>query len=193
MPALLDDPDLERKEVPLPVYPDRFEVIAGEIVEIPEMGAYSSAVGMSACKKLVAYEFASQRGRTFMDMTIRVPLDEDESRERRPDVCFVSYERWPAEKPIPYSGNALEFLPELAVEVASPSDSGDKLFDKADEYLRGGVRVVWLIYPLSKVGMIFETGRDVRVVRNGGSLDGGTVFPDLTVPLAGLFPPVINE
>lgn len=191
MPGLLDDRVIE--EVPLPVYPDRFEVIDGEIVEIPEIGAYSSAVGNSTRDRLYDYSREKKTGRVFMDLSIRVPLEEDESRERRLDVCFVSFERWPAEKPIPYSGNALAFLPELVVEVASPHDSGDQLFDKADEYLRGGVRVVWLIYPLSKVGMIFEAGKDVRVVRNGGSLDGGTAFPDLTVPLAGLFPPVITD
>ena len=170
--------------------PDLYEVIDGEIVEIPEMGAYSSEVANVISESIHEFAKAKKIGRVRMDMLFRFPLPEDESRNRRPDVAFISYQRWPADKPIAYSGNPMDVVPELLVEVASPSDSGDGLLDKAEEYLRAGVSVVWVVFPLARTAMIYEPNAEVRVVRGGGQLDGGSAFPDLHVSMSGLFPPV---
>ena len=191
MSVLIDE---DRDTTAMPALPDRYEVIDGEIVEVPEMGAYSSAVANTLRDHLYEFGKSSHSGRRpVMDMLFRVPLPDDESRNRRPDVAFISFDRWPQDKPIAYSGNPMEVVPDLVVEVASPSDSGDELLDKADEYLRAGVRVVWIVFPLTKLALIYEPNANPRAVRVHGQLDGGAAFPDLIIPMAGLFPPIVAD
>ena len=43
-------------------------------------------------------------------------------RQRRPDVAFVSYNRWPRQRRVPRT-EAWEVVPNLVVEVVSPTDS----------------------------------------------------------------------
>jgi Uma2 family endonuclease len=64
--------------------------------------------------------------------------------DRMPDVSFVAAERIPAGGE-PYS--KADFAPDLAVEVVSPNDIYDKVFEKIEEYFATGVKQVWLVEP----------------------------------------------
>jgi len=61
-----------------------------------------------------------------------------------PDIGFDVAERRALiadrTKPIP-------FAPDLAVEVASPTQRTHELAAKATLYLRGGTRLVWIVWP----------------------------------------------
>src|SRR5262245_33480497 len=59
--------------------------------------------------------------------------------DRKPDVAFVSYQTWAADRPIPRV-NAWPVAPELAVEVISPADKAFDVIDKVREYFAAGVR-----------------------------------------------------
>jgi Uma2 family endonuclease len=63
-----------------------------------------------------------------------------------PDVGFYRAERLAEivdeDKPIP-------FPPDLAVEVASPTQTAMDMAAKARVYLRGGTRLVWIVWPQS--------------------------------------------
>jgi len=50
-------------------------------------------------------------------------------RKRRPDVAFVSYDRWPQQQRVPHT-EAWEVVPNLAVEVVSRTDRADDLMNK---------------------------------------------------------------
>ena len=122
-------------------------------------------------------------------MLFRIPLDEDRGRNRQPDLAFVSYDRWPALKPLPQSENAWDVVPDLAVEVISPNDRFQDMIAKVREYFRGGVRLVWLILPMQRLALIFDDGATVRMVADGGDLEGGAVVPGFRLPLASLLNP----
>lgn len=169
---------------------DRFETVDGETVEVREMSFYSAEVANTLRDRLQEYATCSGLGRTRSDMLFHVPLPEDRTRNRRPDVAFITFDRWPLNRPLAFRENAGDVVPDLVAEVASPTDAADDLFDKAEEYLKAGVRVVWLVIPRTKVGFIYEPDRDPRAVRVAGELDGGNAFPDLRIAMAGLFPEV---
>ena len=59
----------------------------------------------------------------------------DRNLNRRPDVAFVSLERWPLERDVPTS-NAWEVVPDLAIEVVSPTNRTDDDMEKIEEYFR---------------------------------------------------------
>jgi Uma2 family endonuclease len=173
--------------------PRRCEVVNGGVIEVPPMGAYASEVANRIRDELAVYGRATGRGRPRMDILYRLPLPSDKTRRRRPDVAFVSFERWPEDRPIPYRKNPLDIVPEVMVEVASPTDKADALFAKALEYLAAGADVSWVVLPRVRQAFVFEPGRTPRAVSEADSLDGGGKFPDLRISMARLFPAVAGE
>ena len=104
-----------------------------------------------------------------------------------PDVGYYVASHLPdivdEDKPIP-------FAPDLAVEVVSPDQSARAMATKARTYLRGGTRLVWVIWPQSEHIDVWRgnvvTG-PVRYLGMTGSLDGEDVIPGFTYPVAELF------
>lgn len=106
-------------------------------------------------------------------------------------MAFVSYERWALSRPFSPTANAWNVVPDLAVEVISPGDSAGDIPGKSREYLRGGVRLVWLIYPLSQEVHAYLPGaREIKVYFATDELDAGDILPGFKTPIAELFPPV---
>ncbi len=84
-----------------------------------------------------------QLGRIFgSDAGVRLERNPDTVRE--PDVGFISAERMPLEIE---ANSYFEFVPELVVEVASPSDTRREVQEKAEMWLSFGVLLVWAAHP----------------------------------------------
>jgi len=176
-----------------PKLPEQYELIDGEVVEVQPMGVYSSEVANSLHDELAVYAKRTRLGRSRMDMIFRLPLRRDANRNRKPDVSFISFERWPADREIPYRGNPMNVVPELMVEVISPTDEAEEVLKKAFEYLQAGARLVWLIYPSVRTVQAYTSpDQPPRVFSEESILDAGDVLPGFTVPVAALFPPVIG-
>ena len=180
------EPDTE------PRLPDRYEVVNGEVVELPPMSGFAAEVANRIRDELTAYGRSSRLGRPRMDMLFRIPLAADRSRNRVPDVAFIGFDRWPADRPLPYRGNPVDVVPDLMVEVASPTDEAEDLLAKAHEYLEAGARLVWLVYPRLRNLYAYESPTTFRVFTAADDLEGGNVLPGFRVPMAQLFPPVTD-
>jgi Uma2 family endonuclease len=174
--------------------PDRYEVVNGQILEIAPMSAFASEIANRLRDHLAAYALRTNAGRTRMDMAFRIPLAEDETREREPDLAFISFDRWPQDRPMRYRGNPVDVIPNLVLEVVSPTDRAEAVLAKADEYRRAGVELVWVIFPVLRQ-LYAYTAPDAspRVFHQTDVLDGGNVLPGFSVPMAGLFPAVADE
>ena len=87
-------------------------------------------------------------------------------------------------KPIP-------FAPDLAVEVASPSQSTGDLAAKVALYLAGGTRLVWVIWPDRQQVDVWHPGDTQRAATRGvgAPLDGEDVIPGFIHPVADIFAP----
>jgi Uma2 family endonuclease len=101
-----------------------------------------------------------------------------------PDVVFVRAERLPPKEA--WTG-FLDIVPDLAVEVLSPSDTADHINDKVITYLETGVRLVWVVDPRRRTVTVYQPDLTARVLREGNVLDGGEVLPEFRLPLAELF------
>jgi Uma2 family endonuclease len=173
--------------------PDRYEVVNGEIVEIPPMSGFAGEVANRIRDELAVHGRATRRGRARNDLLFHVPFPEDPTRNRRPDVAFITFDRWPEERPIPYRGNPVDVVPNLIVEVASPTDEAEDLVAKAHEYLRAGAQLVWVVYP--RVRQLYAyTAVDAapRVFTEADTLDAGDILPGFSTPMAPLFPIVTD-
>jgi len=107
-------------------------------------------------------------------------------RERRPDVAFVSFERWARDRRIPRT-RSWAVVPELAVEIISLTNTADDVAEKLEEYYKAGVRLVWVVYPGQSKVYAYTSTTDVRVLTPGDELDGGNVLSGLRMPLRDLF------
>jgi len=108
------------------------------------------------------------------------------ARERRPDVAFVSFERWARDRRVPRS-RSWAVVPELAVEIISLTYTADDVAEKLEEYYKAGVRLVWVVYPGQSKVYAYTSTAEVRVLAPGDELDGGDVLSGLRLPLRDLF------
>ncbi len=105
-----------------------------------------------------------------------------------PDVAFIRAKAVPAadhERFVPR-------MPDLAVEIQSPSNTLAELREKAAVYLAHGTEIVWLVLPGRASVEVWRRGADGAPVSErigrAGSLSGGDVLPGFTLELRRLFP-----
>ena len=111
-------------------------------------------------------------------------LERDPDTVREPDIAFTSAHRLPVGQEV--AGYA-EVVPDLVVEVASPSERRGETHDKARMWLSIGVRLVWVIYPESRSARVHRFDRPVELMAPEASLDGHDVLPGFACPLAQIF------
>jgi len=104
---------------------------------------------------------------------------------REPDLAFASWDRIPDRKrpTAPIAG----FVPDLAIEILSPSNTKAEMARKRGEYFAAGVRLVWEIDPRARTAAIYDAPDRVTVLAASMTLDGGAVLPEFALPLADLF------
>jgi Uma2 family endonuclease len=182
--ATIQQPVPEAANVPVDA-DELFEIVNGKRVGLPPMGIYASVIATRLVYFLVAHARAHDLGQAVSEGLFHLPLSAD--RNRRPDVAFVSYERWAKGRHIPESDNAWDVLPNLVVEVVSPTDLAERVHDKVAEYFRAGVTSVWVVYPQQQQIYVYESPTSIRVLTRADELDGSTVLPSFRLPLSELF------
>ncbi len=83
-------------------------------------------------------------------------------------------------------------VPDLVVEIVSPSDRADRVLDKVEDWLRAGVRLLWYINPATEVTTVYR-GNQISHVTADEPLDGGDVLPGLQLRLRDLLDEVAAE
>ncbi len=105
-----------------------------------------------------------------------------------PDVSFESRAR-AAQPPL---RTYAPYMPDLAVEIISPSQSLAQVRRKAETYLRYGSALVWLINPQAKTAEVWTALADGDTQREAIALDGelraGAALPGFSLPLRRIFP-----
>lgn len=167
---------------------EHYEEIDGVRVAFPPMSAYASRIASRLLIELNAFAHQHNLGEAVSETLFRLPLPR--RRNRRPDVAFVSYERWPADRPMRPDDKVWDVVPDLVVEVVSPTDRAQEVVVKLSEYFEAGVRVVWLIYPRPGLVYVHNSATAVEVRGRTDELSGQEFLPGFSLPLARLFPPV---
>jgi Uma2 family endonuclease len=160
-----------------------YEVVDGEIREknvgVPELEIASLLHGF-----LFTFLRQTKLGRVLTEMIFRI--DKAKDLQRRPDVAFVSHSKWPANRRAP-KVSVWDLVPDLAIEIVSPSNSAADVQRKIHEYFDAGVSTVWVIYPEQKTIYIYASSAQIRVLQLGDELDGGDLLPGFKLPLSALF------
>jgi Uma2 family endonuclease len=160
-----------------------YEVIDGQRVELSPRGAYATTLAFQLGCFIQIHSDALRLGRATVETLFNLMAL---GRKRRPDVAFVSYQRWPRKRRVP-TGEAWDVTPNLAVEVISPSNLAEEAIEKVAEYFRAGVELVWVVLPANEQVYVYEAANQILVLAKSDVLDGGTVLPQFRLPLSQLF------
>ena len=164
-----------------------YEEVDGQRIETPPMSVYAVKIATRLARMLGNFADDERLGEVVVEMLFRLPLKEQLKRTRRPDIAFVSYQRWPVDGSRTTKDDAWEVAPELAVEVVSPTDQIEEVLDKIFEYFQAGVLLVWVVFPNHRLIHVYEATNKVRAIAEPDHLDGGTVLPGFQLPLDRLF------
>jgi Uma2 family endonuclease len=178
--ALANDDSIDTLEVP-----DGYEMVDGQLRELV-MGAESSWVGGKLYGRLDAYCESHRLGWAFPQETAYRCFGKG-GTVRKPDASFIRLGRLKDEQ-LPRGD--LRIAPDLAVEAVSPNDTVYELDEKIEEYLKAGVRLVWVINPVSRIALVHRHDGTVSKVREDQELSGEDVLPGFRCRLADVLPPV---
>jgi Uma2 family endonuclease len=161
----------------------RYELVKGELFEMPPAGGRHGSVAMRIGALLDAYVRRNHLGEAFAAETGFI-LRRNPDTVRAPDASFVSKERLPAgELPIGF----MEMAPDLAVEVVSPGDTAQEVREKVEDWLMAGTHLVWAVYPATRSVTAYRSLDDFQELSERDDLDGGQVVPGFTCHIRDLF------
>lgn len=103
---------------------------------------------------------------------------------RGPDIYFIRHERL-SEKTL--QPTYLEVPPDLCAEIVSPNDRWSDLEQKVTQYLKFGVKLVWVIDAYWKRARVFRLNGTSDIVSEAGALSGKDVLPGFQLPLSQVF------
>jgi Uma2 family endonuclease len=168
------------------IEPDgHYEVVDGKVVEKPAMGVFETWFASELFGWLRSSGI-QVHGRVLSEMLFL--LDAANDLKRRPDLAFVSHERWARNRPVPRTA-AWEVIPELAIEIISPTNLACEVLVRVDDYFRSGVRSVWVVYPGAEQELVYvyESSTSVRILTRSDRLELPGILPGFQLPLDSLF------
>ena len=167
----------------LPTTGRRLELVKGKVYEMPPPGARHGNVAMRIGMLLSVHVRDNHLGVVFAAETGFI-LRRDPDTVRAPDASFVAGNRLP-EGGLPEG--YLDTPPDLAVEVLSPGDTRREVREKAEDWLRAGTRLVWVIDPATRSVTVYRTAQELVVLSENDTLDGGEVLPGFSCEIRELF------
>ena len=161
----------------------RGELIMGVLHETVSSGLEHGEVVMNLGSEFHGFVRPRRLGRVVgSDSGIQLERDPDTVRE--PDIAFISAERLPLDVRVRgYS----QVVPDLVVEVVSPSDRPAPVYDKAQMWLRFGVRLVLIVDPEARSIMAVPSEGMTRTFTEDDTLDCGEVLPGFSCPVRDIF------
>jgi Uma2 family endonuclease len=161
----------------------RYELVKGELVEVPGAGGLHGAIALLIGSLLSAFVRPRRLGIVGGDGTGYI-LARDPDELRIPDVSFVSRARIP-EGGVPRG--CWPLAPDLAVEIVPPGNAATEIRRKVREYLDAGTRLVWVVWPDDRAVTVHAADGAARDLGAEDELDGGDVLPGFRVRVAELF------
>jgi Uma2 family endonuclease len=165
---------------------ERCELLNGRIVMNPPVGWPHGEGEVRISTRLDHYSAARRAGRVFgSSQGFELPSGDTVA----PDVSFVSEAHWRAAKPQP--GKFLTVVPDLVVEILSPSTASRDRGEKRAIYERNGVREYWVVdLAAQKVTRftLVDDRYDAGVVFAAHETLQSVVLEGLSIPVAELIP-----
>ena len=160
---------------------ERCELIDGYVREMPvpsfKHGKICNLIAFLLTKWVLEHSWGHV---SVNDSLVRL----GEGNYRGPDVILISFDRLPKEA-VPEG--TLLVVPELVVEVKSPSETWNAILSKAILYIDAGVRVVILLDPERQTASTYRTNAEQTIFGIDDKLTIPDILPGFEVRLGDLF------
>ena len=161
----------------------RGELVRGELRETVASGREHGQLVMNLGFLMGAFIRPRRLGVLFGSDS-GVWLERDPDTVREPDIGFVSRDK------APYGVRVTgyeEEVPDLVVEVVSPSDSAREANERALMWKGFEVRIVWMLFPDTRTVNVYGEDGSVTTLGEGDWLDGGDVLPGFSCSVSEIF------
>ena len=161
----------------------RGELILGVLCETMPVGGRHGKVAALTAHLLMNFVLPRRMG-TVVGTDAGVVLQNGPDIVREPDIAYFSVEKLPLnEEPTGY----FHVVPDLVVEIASPSSTSAEVNDKCRMWLNYGVPLVWEFNPASRTINIHQTGLPIATLNEDDVLDGGDIIPGFSCLVREIF------
>ncbi|QDT39629.1 Uma2 family endonuclease [Stratiformator vulcanicus] len=160
------------------------DLVDGEIVEQPMPGGIHGGVcvNIAFLLKLWVRDAAEEFWIGSNDVYILIETDPD--RVRGADVMAIRKSRIEGGR-LPLG--TLRVPPDLCVEVTSPTDRWTGIHEKVAEYIRIGVKEVWVADVSERQVHVYRENRAPFILTIGDELRSDEVLPGFTCPVEEIF------
>lgn len=100
------------------------------------------------------------------------------------DVAYISPE---TARSTPEDAYIIDDIPVLAVEILSPSDSQEGIYDKVRDYMDAKVPIVWLVEPVFKTVTVYRPGKPPEMFAVGQEITAEPNLPGFKAPVLEIF------
>ena len=159
----------------------RYELVDGELVEMPGAGAEHVWIAFALAQLL--NDFARQHHLGFaVPDGLAYVLRRNPDHVRIPDVSFVAG--------IDVTKEGLENLGRFSDARRgnrSPNDRAMEIDERVRDYLDSGSHQVWVLWPNRRAVSVHRPGADIRELGPEAILKDGNILPDFSVRVSDLF------
>ena len=174
------------KIVGSPEYGDRIvELVEGELVEMPLPNGVHGEVLAILTIRIGHFVLQNELGRVATGDAGFILERNPDGRDtvRGIDLAFIGKSKAPA----PLPNTLLEYSPDLAVEVISPSNEAADIHRKIRQLLAAGTTLVWIVYPSERTVEV-HTSSGASTLEGDDVLSGGDVLPGFEIAVREIFP-----
>ena len=169
-------------DLPDPGDGSKQELVRGEVISMAAPGFEHGEVQGNVHFAIKLFLKSNKLGRVVVESGVVTERGPDSVRG--PDVSYYSAARLPLDKRVV---KYADLPPDLCVEVVSPSNTKRYLGEKLREYFFVGVREVWIVDPNSRSVAVHSDPGTCKTLGENDTLDGGSVLPGFSCPVADLF------
>jgi Uma2 family endonuclease len=160
----------------------RYELVRGELVPMsPPPGEQHGELAMTLSARATVYVQDHDLGRCLVAET-GVLIGNNPDTVRAPDWAFTRKKRLHQ----PASAGHARVVPDVVLEVRSPSDSRAAFAERAAMWINAGVQMVWMLDPAQQT-LTVHREHEVRILGADDVLTGEDLLPGFELPLSRLF------
>lgn len=163
----------------------RYELIGGELIQMPPAKPDHGWVASNAVHFLRVFCDPRQLG-IVLASSVGYQFAEAPDTVLAPDVTFIHRDRVP---PLADWREYFRVIPDLVMEVRSPSERKSQIDRKVRLYLAAGVHLVLVADSRKRQLTIYRSGHEPRILRETDEFDAEGVIPGFRLLVADLFAP----
>lgn len=159
----------------------RCELIRGEVVPVHASFGEHGEIAMNIAGPLDYHVRQHRLGRVYAAET-GFTIEREPDTVRAPDIAFIRRERIP-----PPPRRFMNIPPDLIAEVISSHDRYSEVYQKVQQWVDFGARLVWVADPANKTVTAYHPDGSARVHHQGETLEPGDVVPGFTLSIDEVF------